>query len=154
MLNDDTDRIYLYDSKGLIQCLHEIGLTKPIPHGEVRRQAAEAAENQAPAKRARKNRRGKTGRQERSTREKTGRRSAAQEAEGPAENIKAGNETEKPAPKDKKKAKSWPNDRLRRIIISPRKPIFRKPTVSPRACFIFPGEIFFFPLLDDSAQNP
>jgi outer membrane protein assembly factor BamB len=43
VLNDDTDRIYLASSKGLIQCLHEIELTKPIMHGEARNQAAEEA---------------------------------------------------------------------------------------------------------------
>jgi hypothetical protein len=43
VLNDDTDRIYLASSKGLIQCLHEIGLTKPILHGEARKLAADEA---------------------------------------------------------------------------------------------------------------
>ena len=43
MLNADTDRIYLASSKGLIQCLHEIGLTKPILHGEERKAVEEPA---------------------------------------------------------------------------------------------------------------
>jgi outer membrane protein assembly factor BamB len=41
MLNTDTDRVYLATSKGLIQCLHEIALTKPLMHGEQRKIAAE-----------------------------------------------------------------------------------------------------------------
>ncbi len=43
MLNDVSDRIYLATSKGLIQCLHEIGLAKPIAHDEARKKAAEEA---------------------------------------------------------------------------------------------------------------
>lgn len=47
LLNDDTDRIYLATSKGLIQCLHEVELTKPLSHGETRRQAAEKTATQS-----------------------------------------------------------------------------------------------------------
>jgi hypothetical protein len=42
VINDDTDRVYLASSKGLIQCLHEVELTKPIIHGEARKLAADA----------------------------------------------------------------------------------------------------------------
>jgi outer membrane protein assembly factor BamB len=43
LLNDDSDRIYLATSKGLIQCLHETGLTTPVGHDEARKKAAEEA---------------------------------------------------------------------------------------------------------------
>ncbi len=112
MLNDDTDRIYLYNSKGLIQCLHEIALTKPISHGEARRQAAEAAAKSIDNQK----RPEKTGEEKPAAKEekpaakqeaptkKPADEGAAKEPEHPAENVKAGNETEKPAPKDAKKA--------------------------------------------------
>jgi hypothetical protein len=32
LVNDQTDRIYLANDEGLIQCLHEIGATEPIAH--------------------------------------------------------------------------------------------------------------------------
>jgi hypothetical protein len=119
MINDDTDRIYLYNSKGLIQCLHEIGLTKPISHGEARRQAAEAAANsianqkgpektgeEKPAAKEEKpvDKEEKPAAKKEAPAKKPAGKGAAKEAEGPAENNKAGNETEKPAPKDEKKA--------------------------------------------------
>jgi outer membrane protein assembly factor BamB len=88
MLNDDTDRIYLADSKGLIQCLHEIGLTKPVSHGEARRRAAEEAAKSSAAQK---------------TPEKTGEEKPAPKKETDAKNIKTGDETEKPAPKDANK---------------------------------------------------
>jgi hypothetical protein len=91
MLNDDTDRIYLADSKGLIQCLHEIGLTKPVSHGEARRRAAEEAAKSSAAQK---------------TPEKTGEEKPAPKKETAAEKIKAGDETEKPAPKDTNKSKT------------------------------------------------
>ncbi|MGD0654072.1 MAG: PQQ-binding-like beta-propeller repeat protein [Thermoguttaceae bacterium] len=91
MLNDDTDRIYLADSKGLIQCLHEIGLTKPVSHGEARRRAAEEAAKSSAAQK---------------TPEKTGEEKPAPKKETAAEKIKAGDETEKPAPKDTNKTKT------------------------------------------------
>ncbi len=50
LLNTDTDRIYLADSSGLIQCLHEIEQTQPLEHGKQRKQAA--AEAEKPAKKA------------------------------------------------------------------------------------------------------
>ena len=40
LLNDETDRIYLATHTGLIQCLHEIALTKPIRHDEARKPKA------------------------------------------------------------------------------------------------------------------
>jgi outer membrane protein assembly factor BamB len=43
MLNADTDRLYLATPNGLIQCLHEIDLVKPIVHDAKRKQAAEQA---------------------------------------------------------------------------------------------------------------
>jgi len=112
ILNDDTDRIYLYNSKGLIQCLHEIGLTKPIPHGDARRQAAEAAAKASADQKGPE----KTGEEKPAAKEekpaakkeapakKPAGEAAAKEPEQPAENIKAANESEKPAPKDAKKA--------------------------------------------------
>ena len=112
MVNDDTDRIYVCNSKGLIQCLHEIGLTKPIPHGDARRQAAEAAAKAGAAQKSPE----KTSEEKPAAKEempaakkeapakKPADESAAKEPEVPADNIKAGNEAEKPAPKDEKKA--------------------------------------------------
>jgi outer membrane protein assembly factor BamB len=105
MLNDDTDRIYLSNSKGLIQCLHEIGLTKPIPHGEARRQAAEAAaKSSAVQKSPEKTGEEKPAAKKESPAKKPAGLGAAKEPEKPPENSKAGNETEKPAPKDANKA--------------------------------------------------
>ncbi len=45
--NADTDRIYLADSAGLIQCLHEVEQSEPIVHDKDRKQAAEAEEQPA-----------------------------------------------------------------------------------------------------------
>ncbi|MGA2799487.1 MAG: PQQ-binding-like beta-propeller repeat protein [Thermoguttaceae bacterium] len=112
MVNDDTDRIYLWNSKGLIQCLHEIGLTKPISHGEARRQAAEAAAksiaNQKGPEKTREekpaDKEEKPTAKKEAPAEKPAGENAPKEPERPAENIKAGNEAEKPAPKDEKKA--------------------------------------------------
>ncbi len=112
LVNDDTDRIYLYNSRGLIQCLHETGLTKPIPHGEARRQVADAAAKSI----ANQNGPEKTSEEKPAAKEekpaakkeapakKPAGEDAAKEAEGPADNVKASNEAEKPAPKDEKKA--------------------------------------------------
>ena len=44
LLNTDTDRIYLADETGLIQCLHEVEQSEPIVHGKDRKQAAAEAE--------------------------------------------------------------------------------------------------------------
>ena len=112
MLNDDTDRIYLYNSKGLIQCLHEIGLTKPIPHGEARRQAAQAAaksnaDQKGPDKTGEEKpaaKEEKPAAKKEAPAKKPAGEAAAKEPEQPAENIKPANESEKPAPKDEKKA--------------------------------------------------
>ena len=38
--NTDTDRIYLADEAGLIQCLHEVEQTEPIVHDKQRKLAA------------------------------------------------------------------------------------------------------------------
>jgi outer membrane protein assembly factor BamB len=43
LLNTETDRIYLADKGGLIQCLHEVELAEPIRHNKERKQAAEAS---------------------------------------------------------------------------------------------------------------
>jgi hypothetical protein len=112
MLNDDTDRIYLWNSKGLIQCLHEIGLTKPIPHGEVRRQMAEAAAKSIADQKGPE----KTGEEKPAAKEEkpAAKKEAAPvkpaEEAAPKESVKAeeknkvGDEGEKPAPKDTNKA--------------------------------------------------
>jgi len=42
LVNTDTDRIYLADDGGLIQCLREIEQTQPLEHGKVRKEAARA----------------------------------------------------------------------------------------------------------------
>lgn len=42
LINSETDRLYLATETGLIQCLHELELAQPIPHGEARRKAAAA----------------------------------------------------------------------------------------------------------------
>ena len=42
LVNADTDRIYLADDGGLIQCLHEIEQTEPLEHGKLRKEAARA----------------------------------------------------------------------------------------------------------------
>jgi outer membrane protein assembly factor BamB len=44
LFNTDTDRIYLADSVGLIQCLHEVELPQPLVHGKDRKLAAAEAE--------------------------------------------------------------------------------------------------------------
>jgi outer membrane protein assembly factor BamB len=41
LANSDTDRIYLADGMGLIQCLHEVEQSQPLVHGLERKQAAE-----------------------------------------------------------------------------------------------------------------
>ena len=46
MINAQTDRIYLATTTGLIQCLHEIELTEPIRHVDVRTEAAPGAGDQ------------------------------------------------------------------------------------------------------------
>jgi hypothetical protein len=49
--NTDTDRIYLADSSGRIECLHEVEQREPLVHGKDRKQAVEekSAEEQAKA---------------------------------------------------------------------------------------------------------
>ena len=49
--NTDTDRIYLAESTGLIECLHEVEQREPLVHGKDRKQALEEkpAEEQAKA---------------------------------------------------------------------------------------------------------
>jgi outer membrane protein assembly factor BamB len=44
LFNTDTDRIYLADNAGLIQCLHESELGEPLVHGKERKLAAVEAE--------------------------------------------------------------------------------------------------------------
>ncbi len=43
LVNDQTDRLYLFSEGGLIQCLHEIGVDQPVRYQE---QAASAAESE------------------------------------------------------------------------------------------------------------
>jgi hypothetical protein len=51
LLNTDTDRIFIADKGGLIQCLHEVELSRPIEHGKDRKKAVEApAQEEKPAK--------------------------------------------------------------------------------------------------------
>ena len=40
LVNDETDRIYVADAGGLIQCLHEVEQAQPLVHGLERKQAA------------------------------------------------------------------------------------------------------------------
>ncbi len=57
-VNTDTDRIYLADETGLVQCLRELEQTEPLVHGKERKRAAAEAENapaRAPSKQAAKN---------------------------------------------------------------------------------------------------
>ena len=42
LANSDTDRIYLANDGGLIQCLREIEQTEPLMHGKLRKEAARA----------------------------------------------------------------------------------------------------------------
>ena len=44
LFNTDTDRIFLADNAGLIQCLHEVELSQPLVHGKDRKVAAVEAE--------------------------------------------------------------------------------------------------------------
>jgi outer membrane protein assembly factor BamB len=44
LFNTDTDRIFLADSAGLIQCLHEVEQSQPLMHGNDRKLAAAEAE--------------------------------------------------------------------------------------------------------------
>ena len=105
LVNDDTDRIYVYDSKGLIQCLHEIGLTKPILHGEARRQAAEAAaKSAADQKGLEKTGEEKPAAKKEATPVKPAEEPAPKESVNAEDKNKTGDEAEKPAPKDEKKA--------------------------------------------------
>jgi outer membrane protein assembly factor BamB len=48
VLNDQTDRLYLISESGLLQCLREVGATKPFLHGAVPPQG-EAQPDDAPA---------------------------------------------------------------------------------------------------------
>ena len=41
LMNTDTDRIYLADDSGLVQCLHEVEQSEPIAYGKDRKQAEE-----------------------------------------------------------------------------------------------------------------
>jgi PQQ-like domain len=112
LLNDDTDRIYLYDSKGLVQCLHEIGLTKPISHGEARKLAAEAAAKSEAAQKGPE----KTGEEKPAPKEekpaakketaakKSADEAPAKETVKPEETGKTGDVVEKPAPKEPNKS--------------------------------------------------
>ena len=43
LANTDTDRIYLFDRKGLLQCLRESGQTEPIVHDGERKKATRSA---------------------------------------------------------------------------------------------------------------
>jgi len=47
LINDQTDRIYLANHTGLVQCLHEVELTEPIRHGAAR--LTKAVKQQQPA---------------------------------------------------------------------------------------------------------
>lgn len=47
LLNLDTDRIYLADEGGLVQCLHEIEQTEPLVHNKDRKQVEEVEEKPA-----------------------------------------------------------------------------------------------------------
>jgi hypothetical protein len=47
MENDDTDRIYIADHAGMIQCLHEAELSEPIVHDKQRKQGAIVDEKRA-----------------------------------------------------------------------------------------------------------
>lgn len=47
LLNLDTDRIYLADEGGLIQCFHEIEQTEPLVHNKDRKQVEEVEEKPA-----------------------------------------------------------------------------------------------------------
>lgn len=103
MLNDDTDRIYLADEKGLIQCLHEIGLTKPIRHCEARKRAAEEAAKFSPVdKKAEKTGEEKPVPKKESAAEKTTAEPPPAEAEQPADNAKSDGADKKTAPKSDK----------------------------------------------------
>ncbi len=113
LLNDDTDRIYVYNSKGLIQCLHEIDLAKPVAHGEVRRQAAEAAAKAAAAeKNPEKSGEEKPPANKEAAPAKPAEEAAPKEQAAPKESDKiegknkAGDEGEKPAPGGAKKPDS------------------------------------------------
>ncbi len=46
LLNTDTDRIYLADKGGLIQCLREVEQSQPIVHGKDRKQVEEVEEKE------------------------------------------------------------------------------------------------------------
>jgi outer membrane protein assembly factor BamB len=50
LLNTDTDRIYLADDGGLIQCLREVEQSEPIMHGKDRKQVEEVEEQPADGK--------------------------------------------------------------------------------------------------------
>ncbi|MCX6637181.1 MAG: PQQ-like beta-propeller repeat protein, partial [Acidobacteria bacterium] len=47
--NSDTDRLYLANDKGLIQCLHEVEQVEPLSYGQDRKLAAETVEKPAVA---------------------------------------------------------------------------------------------------------
>ena len=48
--NADTDRIYLADTTGLIQCLHEVEQSEPFIHDKERKEAAETRNSRAEPK--------------------------------------------------------------------------------------------------------
>lgn len=54
LANIDSDRIYLVNDKGLIQCLRESEQTEPLTHGRERKLAAKSPAEPAPAKPAKK----------------------------------------------------------------------------------------------------
>jgi len=58
--NNDTDRIYLADEAGLIQCLHEQGLREPIGYAIERRRAEEADAKKVDAENASAQEKGKS----------------------------------------------------------------------------------------------
>ena len=111
MLNDDTDRIYVYNSKGLIQCLHEIGLEKPISPGEARRQAAQAAAQAAAQKNPEKtgeepaaSKEEKPGAKKEPAQAKPAEDTAPKQSVKPEDKNQAGDEPDKPTPGGAKKA--------------------------------------------------
>ena len=71
LANTDTDRIYLVDNGGLVQCLREVEQTEPIVHGKDRKEAAKAEEQPAVVKRGHRKRRNRRRRSTAAPKEQT-----------------------------------------------------------------------------------
>ncbi len=103
LLNADTDRIYLADNTGLIQCLHEVEQSEPIVHDKDRKEAAETEQKPAAEHK------------EATEKEKPAKKEHAAPKDRPAPKEHATPKA-KPAPKERPAAKPATKERVKKAI--------------------------------------